>query len=101
MIEYSDLHRFPVLSSGFKITVGCRFKSFLETQTSKKFRNLKRAAESIFVYSMQLLRISSSVKHASLCPYRQFTVFMFLHVHTTFNQDLFSAFSRVQIKVGA
>ena len=30
-------------------------------------------------------------KHASLCPYRQFTVFMFLHVHTTFNQDLFSA----------
>ena len=49
MIEYSDLDRFPVLSSGFKITAGCRFKSFLETLTSKKFRNLKRATGRIFV----------------------------------------------------
>ena len=37
------------------------------------------------------LRICSSVTHASLCTHRYITVFMFLHVHTTFNQDLFSA----------
>ena len=37
------------------------------------------------------LRICSSVKHASLCTYSHITVFMFLHVHITFNQDLFSA----------
>ena len=37
------------------------------------------------------LRICSSVKHARLCTYRHITVFMFTHVHTTFNRDLFSA----------
>ena len=35
-------------------------------------------------------RICSSVKPAILCTHRHITVFMFLHIHTTFNQDLFS-----------
>lgn len=37
------------------------------------------------------LLICSSVKRAILCTHRHITVFMFLNVHTTFNQDLFSA----------
>ena len=31
------------------------------------------------------------MKHAILCTHRHITVFMFLYVHTTFNQDFFSA----------
>ena len=31
------------------------------------------------------------MKRAILCTHRHITVFMFLYVHTTFNQDLFSA----------
>ena len=52
---------------------------------------MKRAIGSIFDYSIQLSHICSSVKHARLCTYRHITVFMFTHVHTTSNQDLFSA----------
>ena len=37
------------------------------------------------------LRICSSVKHASLVIHCHITVFTYLHLHTTFNQDLFSA----------
>ena len=40
---------------------------------------------------VSFLCIWSSVKHASLCTQCHIDVFMFLHVHTTFNQDLFSA----------
>ena len=44
----------------------------------------------VFLFTVfSFLRICSSVKHASLCTHRHITVFMFLHVHTTFNQDLF------------
>ena len=40
---------------------------------------------------LSFLRICSSVKHARLCTHRHITVFIILHPHTTFNQDLFSA----------
>ena len=46
----------------------------------------------VFLFTVfSFLRICSSVKHASLCTHRHITVFMFLHVHTTINQDVFSS----------
>ena len=31
------------------------------------------------------------MKHASLCTHHHITIFIFLHIHTILNQDLFSA----------
>ena len=123
LIGYFNLHRFPVLSSGFKIIAGCRrqlellahlplifhqgnrilqkilcllivqlklkslscydehfvsdnrvtkkcFKSFLETYTSTKFRNLKRATGSIFVQSIQLSTYSFKRETCKYTPSR-------------------------------
>ena len=48
--------------------------------------------QGVFLFTMlSFLRICSSVKHARLCTHRHITVFIILHPHTTFNQDLFSA----------
>ena len=48
--------------------------------------------QGVFLFTVfSFLRICSSVTHASLCTHHHITVFMFLHVYTTFNQDLFSA----------
>ena len=48
--------------------------------------------QGVFLFTVfSFLRIFSSVKHASLGAHPHITVFMFLHLHTTFNQDLFSA----------
>ena len=45
----------------------------------------------VFLFTVfSFLRICSSVKHASLRTRCHITVFMFLHVRTTFNYDLFS-----------
>ena len=53
------------------------------------FRNMKRATGSTFVFNV--LFKSETCKFV----YTLFTVLMFLHVHITLSQDLFSAKSRL------
>ena len=47
--------------------------------------------QAVFLFTVFIfLHICSGAIHTSLCTHRHITVFMFLHVHTTFNQDVFS-----------
>ena len=46
----------------------------------------------VFLFTVfSFLCICSSMKHASLCTHHHITIFIFLHIHTILNQDLFSA----------
>ena len=46
----------------------------------------------VFLFTVfSFLCICSSMKHASLCTHHHITIFIFLHIHTISNQDLFSA----------
>ena len=64
------------------------FGNVNEYKVSKFLSMLK----GVFLFTIfSFLRIWSSVKHASLWTCRHITIFVFLHVRSTFNQDLFSA----------
>ena len=66
-------------------------KAFWKRKRVKSFE-IWSLLQGVFLFTVfSFLRICSSVKHASLCTYSHITVFMFLHVQITFNQDLFSA----------
>ena len=46
----------------------------------------------VFLFTVfSFLCICSSMKHASLCTHHLITTFIYLHIHTILNQDLFSA----------
>ena len=46
----------------------------------------------VFLFTvLSFLCICSSMKHASLCTHHHITIFIFLHIHTILNQDLYSA----------
>ena len=46
----------------------------------------------VFLFTVfSFLCICSSMKHARLCTHHHITIFIFLHIHTILNQDLFSA----------
>ena len=46
----------------------------------------------VFLFTVfSFLCICSSMKLASLCTHHHITIFIFLHIHTILNQDLFSA----------
>ena len=45
----------------------------------------------VFLFTVfRFLCTCSSMKHASLCTHHHITIFIFLHIHTILNQDLFS-----------
>ena len=58
---------------------------------SIKFRNLKRITKSILFSVFSFLRILFKRETCKFGTHRHITVFMFLQVNTTLNQDSFSA----------